>query len=133
MIGFMGWATFLSKTKLFNTLADMPLIEGKSEISNSLCNDFINIHKNETRSRFWKENTDETICSINKFVKNCEKRHLYQKKIRRDMGLASSGEGMEEMELPSSVPEDFLEDVDQLDDWAALEDVDEDNFDGNNN
>jgi hypothetical protein len=49
------------------------------------------------------------------------------------MGLASSGEGMEEMELPSSVPEDFLEDVDQLDDWAALEDVDEDNFDGNNN
>lgn len=102
------------------------MIEGKSEISNALCSDFIDIYKN-VRPRFWKENKDDAIVTISKFVHNCEKRHLYQKQVGREMGLAS-GTGLKDIELPTAVPDEMLQDVDDLDDWAALDDCDEDDF-----
>ena len=102
-------------------------MEGKSEISNALCADFIDIHK-QVRPRFWKEYTDDSLTAISTFVNNCEKRHLYQKQIGREIGLAS-GTGLKDIELPSSVPDGMIQDVDELDDWAALEDFDDEQND----
>ncbi len=124
MFGFIAWSLTVDKKKVFDSLADVPLIGGKSEISNSLCTDFIDTYK-QIRPRFWKEHKDDSVVAIAKFVQNCEKRHLYQKQIGREMGLAS-GTGLKDIELPSAVPDEYIQDVDELDDWASLEDFDED-------
>lgn len=102
-------------------------MEGHSEISNSLCPDFMNMYKNQVEPNFWKENTDDVVSSIHRFVHNCERRRIYQKQVRREKGLV--GTDIEDVDLPSRVPHDgMLEDIDDDDDddWAALEDFDED-------
>ena len=53
-------------------MAEMPLMEGKSTISNTLCHDFIRIYKEqeEKSPRFWKEQKDDSTLAISKFVQN---------------------------------------------------------------
>ena len=80
------------------------------------------------RPKFWKENRDDALKAISRFVHNCEKRKLYEKKLRREMGFIYGDGNIEEIDLPSPVP-DEIQDVDDEDDWAALEDVDDDIFD----
>ncbi len=126
--GITVWSLSINKKKAFYSAADIPLIEGKSEISNHLCTDFINIYHNEVRPKFWKEKRDDALKAIEQFVRNCEKRKLYEKKLRREMGFIYGDGNIEEIDLPSPVP-DEIQDVDDEDDWAALEDVDDDIFD----
>lgn len=124
LIGFGAWSLSVDKNKVLNLLSDIPLMEGHSEISNALCSDFIQIYKNETTPKFWKEHTDDTMVAISKFVRNCEKRQIYQREIRREKGLMDVD--VVDIELPSRVPdEEMLVDIDDADDWAALEDFDD--------
>jgi len=119
MIGLAVWTVSTDKQKVFTTAADIPLIEGRSEISNILCDDFINIYRNDVRPNFWKEYTDDSLTAISRFVHNCEKRHLYQRKIKREMGLRSGFGGtksFDNIDLPSPVPDD-IEDFDDANDW----------------
>eukprot|EP00551_Chaetoceros_affinis_P005663 CAMPEP_0203676346 /NCGR_PEP_ID=MMETSP0090-20130426/24278_1 /ASSEMBLY_ACC=CAM_ASM_001088 /TAXON_ID=426623 /ORGANISM="Chaetoceros affinis, Strain CCMP159" /LENGTH=287 /DNA_ID=CAMNT_0050542867 /DNA_START=46 /DNA_END=909 /DNA_ORIENTATION=- len=128
LIGIATWSLTINKNKVLNAAADIPLIEGKSEISNHLCSDFIHIYQNEVRPKFWKEKRDDSLKALSRFVQNCEKRQLYEKKLRREMGFIYGDDNLDEIDLPLPVPEE-IEDIDDGDDWAALEDVDEDTFD----
>lgn len=122
VFGGISWALAIDKKKVFAAAADIPLVEGKSEISDKLCSDFIHIYHETIPSKFWTENSDDSLTTITNFVKNCEKRHLYERRLRREMGLSNTTE----VSLPSRVPEMVEEDEMYIGtDWAALEDFDE--------
>jgi len=131
LLGVTAWTISTNKQKALMAAADIPLIEGHSAISDTLCNDFISIYK-DIRPQFWKEHSDDTLTAIQTFVKNCEKRQLYQKRLRREMGLDEHGKEDDDVhvqwELPSRVPEDIIQqEKDRFDGaaWAALEDFEE--------
>jgi hypothetical protein len=138
LIGISTWTISTNKPKALTAAASTPLIEGHSQISDVLCKDFQDIYK-DIRPKFWKEYSDDTLTAIQTFVKNCEKRQLYERKLKREMGLDTgrygafsneTGEDLE-FELPSRVPEDILdEERDRVDgkDWASVEDFEEDKF-----
>jgi len=119
-IGGISWVLAIDKKKVFVTAADIPLIEGKSEISDTLCDDFIHLYHDTIPSKFWTENSGDALKTITRFVENCEKRHLYQRRLRMEMGLGNNAEVL----IPSRVPEDIVE-KERYADWTALEDFDE--------
>jgi len=125
LLGVSAWVISTDKQKALMAVADIPLVEGHSEISDTLCDDFISIYGG-IRPKFWKEYSDDTLTAIQTFVQNCEKRQLYQKRLKMEMGL--SHEDDVEFELPSRVPDDILQqEKDRFDgtDWASLEDFEE--------
>lgn len=124
MLGLTAWAVSINKQKFLMNAADIPLSEGHSDISDTLCDDFISIYSG-IRPQFWKQHSDDTLMAIQTFVQNCEKRQLYQKKLKREMGMGSDDI---EFELPSRVPDDIIQqEKDRFDgtDWASLEDFEE--------
>lgn len=132
LVGLSAWVISTNKEKALTEAARIPLVEGHSHISDALCDDFISIYSG-IRPKFWKDYQDDTLTAIQTFVHNCEKRNLYKKKLKREMGLGQKYDV--EFELPSRVPEDILEEEkDRLDgtDWASLEDFEEEPLEGNN-
>lgn len=125
--GFATWLLFVNKKKFLETAADIPLMEGHSHISETLCDDFMALH-GTIDSNFWKMHTDDTVVAINAFVRNCEKRRMYQKKLKREMGLNYEEMKIIDIDLPNKVPVDILEqEKDRFEgaDWASLEDFEE--------
>jgi hypothetical protein len=86
LTGFATWILLVNKKKCLEIAADIPLMEGHSHLSEMLCDDFMALH-GTIDNKFWKTHTDDTVVAINEFVRNCEKRRLYQKKLKREMGL----------------------------------------------
>jgi len=122
--GIITWALAIDKKKTLPAAADIPLVEGQSKISDALCGDFIHLYRNTIPPKFWTEYSDDTLTTITRFVTNCEKRYLYERRLRREMGLSSDVK----LSLPSRVPENILEEEKERyggADWAALEDFDE--------
>ena len=121
LLGVTAWFITIDKKKTLENVSKIPLIQGHSVISDCLCDDFISIYGG-IRPKFWNEKSDDdTIMAIHTFVKNCEKRQVYKKRLKREMGL--SYEDDVEFEFPSSVPDDIMEKESQ--DWADLEDFEE--------
>ena len=73
--------------------ADIPLVEGRSMVSNELCDDFIREY-HSIPSEFWKElhdkhptSTSKTLfLSIERFVRNCKKRRIYESQLTQSQG-----------------------------------------------
>ena len=67
------------------SLADIPLVSGKSKLSESLCNDWIQITKHQIPSAFWeyqKDNQNNGNSSwkyIQRFADNCMQRQALEK------------------------------------------------------
>ncbi len=125
LIGFSTWTVFVDKKTALMNMADIPLIEGKSDISDKLCGDFIHIYR-DIRPNFWKEHTDDTIVAIRRFVNNCEKRQAYEGRLRREMGFGFQDDG-QPIELPGRVPENILVEEKEQNNlsWTEMEDFDE--------
>eukprot|EP00554_Chaetoceros_debilis_P016710 CAMPEP_0194114804 /NCGR_PEP_ID=MMETSP0150-20130528/21520_1 /TAXON_ID=122233 /ORGANISM="Chaetoceros debilis, Strain MM31A-1" /LENGTH=277 /DNA_ID=CAMNT_0038805111 /DNA_START=166 /DNA_END=1000 /DNA_ORIENTATION=- len=135
--GFTGWVACSDKNKILNEMAEIPLIQGKSDISDKLCGDFIAIHQ-DIRPQFWNEYSDDTLTAIQTFVKNCEKRKMYERRLRRDLGLGYNDNVGERssIELPNRVPDNILEEESVnfgAADWAEMEDFDEEQQQLNSN
>ena len=128
LTGLTVWVLSVDKKGTLQTCADLPLLEGRSEISDKLCDDFIDIYRNETRPQFWRDYSDDTLSALKVFSENCEKRRLFERRLRRDYGLRID----EDVELPSRVPEDIVrEERDRFGgaDWADdFDDQDQDTF-----
>jgi len=135
--GFTGWVVCSDKNKILNEMAEIPLIQGKSDISDKLCGDFIAIHQ-DIRPQFCNEYSDDTLTAIQTFVKNCEKRQMYEKRLRRDLGIGyNDNDGKRSsIPLPNRVPDNILEEeMDNVGaaDWAEMEDFDEEQQQLNSN
>ena len=67
------------------SLADIPLVPGKSKLSESLCNDWIHITKHQIPSAFWEyqhdnqNNRNSSWKYIQRFADNCVKRQSLEK------------------------------------------------------
>jgi len=122
--GTCVWLVSLDKEKMFQTTADIPLMEGKSNISDSLCGDFIQEYNN-IRPAFWDEYKDDSLTYLQNFIQNCQKRQAYERQLKREMMI---DETTESISLPTKVPQDILqveEEERQSLDWATIEDFEE--------
>lgn len=134
--GLFVWMLALDKKKMFQTTADIPLMEGQSNVSDALCSDFIQ-HYHTIRPEFWVEYKDDSLTSLQDFVKNCQKRQAYEKKIRKEQMMIGeeTNNNNESISLPNKVPLDILQTVEeeekQLFDWANIEDFEEEDNNSN--
>ena len=137
--GLSVWMIFMDKQKVFNTAADIPLMKGKSMISDTLCTDFLDEHK-RIRPDFWRDYKDDSLTAIQTFVLNCKKRKVYEKQIQKEMNMTTINDEMEDIipSLPTKVPDDILltepNDENESDDWASIEafEEEEEGFPSNN-
>ncbi|GFH50838.1 hypothetical protein CTEN210_07314 [Chaetoceros tenuissimus] len=124
LVGLTAWTVSLDKQKVLDSAANIPLMAGNSEISNVLCDDFVKMYSS-TSPRFWKTNTDDTVVAIQKFVHNCQKREMYERQIKQELGLSYEEMKRIDLDLPTAVPEDIMEKDKDSFDWAAVEDFEE--------
>mmetsp|Transcript_18601 Transcript_18601/g.53635 ORF Transcript_18601/g.53635 Transcript_18601/m.53635 type:complete len:237 (+) Transcript_18601:143-853(+) len=92
------WAFMVDEQKVYEAAASIPLLEGRSEISDVLCDDFIAQHKNVSSS-FWEANgrDDKSVASLFTFIENCQKRRAHERSIRSEQGISP--------DIPVSIPE----------------------------
>ena len=115
----------MDKKGAFQAVSEIPLIEGRSAVSDTLCQDFI-AQKGKVPKRLWKEYNDDAFVMLRDFIDNCQRRMQVERQIRTDRGLGRD----EPVDIPSpGVPRDLiLEDeaeriVDLVGaDWAAEDD-----------
>lgn len=79
--------------KLQEGFAAVPLVEGRSVVSDALCQDFIKTyHRIQSKGFDWsKPNYEHSqILYISNFVLNCKKRQAYEDLLRQEQGLGQS-------------------------------------------
>lgn len=91
------WAFAVDEKKVYQAAASIPLIEGRSDISDALCDETIAQHKNIPAS-FWDYHarSDDSIASLLQFIENCQKRRAHENCIRLEQGLSK--------DVPVSIP-----------------------------
>jgi len=94
-----GSAYFTDRGKLMQDLSKVPLVEGRSLLSDELCTDFIDIYRSIPKKTWDKFNgKSEPLDAIGGFVKNCLRRRVAEKELlaqRRTFGIASEDEHVE--------------------------------------
>lgn len=115
------WAWMADKEKIYGTAAAVPLLAGRSQVSDALCQDFIGL-SDGVREGFWAEHRDDGIRAISTFVSNCRRRQAFERRLRRERGLGPA----EPVSIPEGgVPQEFVDEADEAGDWAAIEEFEE--------
>lgn len=129
------------RVKLFKAAADIPLVPGRSAVSDTLCSDFIENYKRLPKE-LWsskKIQRDDVTKSIKRFVENCQRRQQMERQLRYNAGLGEN----DVVDIPyPGVPEDLIVEVEEppeevevivdrkrgfwLDDWGEEDDEDDD-------
>jgi len=98
------------KDEIRSILADIPLVEGRSIVSEEVCADAISAYYQNTKE-FWRkgrnsnENSAITLDLIQHFVRNCEKRQAYEEELKKQQGISS----IDHISIPSpGVPRDYV-------------------------
>ena len=119
--GTMFSFSMTDKKRCLEGIADMPLVEGKSMLSEQLCTDFITKHKTYP-NQLWKyskdhkdeEDVDLWLFSIHRFVQNCKRRQAYEQSLIKEVSYdLSSSSGQHQhgsrhpIVPPPGVPTDF--------------------------
>jgi hypothetical protein len=90
--GFSVFWTMTPKLQLFETVADIPLLSGRSAISDTLCTDFIENYHRLPKSLWHHERLkdDDLSRNIKRFVENCMKRQQYERILRLESQIDES-------------------------------------------
>lgn len=94
--------TMIDTSELLSTFRDVPLVEGRSVISDYFCEDFIKVYKDlakEIRDQdHFKDQADTSnlFPVLNTFVRNCRMRSAFENELRKNRGLS--------MNAPLSIP-----------------------------
>lgn len=142
-IGAYASIYFTDTTKMMEKFEKIPLVEGRSLLSEQLCDDFTKEFKSYGK-QFWNsrhhamttDNSDDNRGGdeggefrelIQGFVANCRRREIYEKDIRQEQGLGAN----DEVIVPTpGVPQDIpvtLDDLFSTKDFSVNEDGDDDN------
>lgn len=132
-LGCAVWFYSIDKKGVFHAASNVPLVEGRSAVSDTLCHDFIE-EKKQVPERVWKEYNDDAVVMLKQFIENCQRRTQYERQLRLDQGLSPE----EPVAIPSrGVPPDLViegeeEKAFDLYDWVAEDDwvSDEDDDEG---
>jgi len=93
--------------KLEECVSRVPLVQGRSVLSEELCGDFIRAYDiTKTRGFDWsnENHNSNTLTNIERFVKNCHARQNYEQDLRRSQGLSSE----DPVTIPPpGVPQDY--------------------------
>mmetsp|Transcript_43568 Transcript_43568/g.105646 ORF Transcript_43568/g.105646 Transcript_43568/m.105646 type:complete len:287 (-) Transcript_43568:1647-2507(-) len=77
----------------WQAVADIPLCQGRSRVSDALCPDWVETTHKEVPTEFWDAVSDGTVRdpqtwnAIRSFSMNCERRWQIERQIRREQGL----------------------------------------------
>lgn len=144
-IGAYASIYFTDTTKMMEKFEKIPLVEGRSLLSEQLCHDFTKEFKSYGK-QFWNSRhhamtTDNSNDNrgggeggefrelIQGFVANCRRREIYEKDIRQEQGLGAN----DEVIVPTpGVPQDIpvtLDDLISTKDFSDNEDGDDANGD----
>jgi hypothetical protein len=124
-MGAAVWFYTIDKKGTFNAVSNVPLVEGRSAVSDTLCADFIE-QKKKLPARLWKEYNDDAVTMLRLFIENCQRRTQYERQLRIEKGLGPD----EPVAIPPpGVPPDMVIEDDEekaaelsMADWAAEDD-----------
>jgi hypothetical protein len=91
----------------WEAIADLPLVRGRSRISEALCPDWIQVTNDQVPKEFWtaldeKQLIDErTWDVIRQFSANCEKRLAVEHQIRIESSMTEHGHVILKERIPS--------------------------------
>ena len=100
-------AVWTDKKKLLNEAAEIPLVEGRSLISDELCTNFMK-HYATIPQDTWRKHrgTSDALTAIESFVINCQRRQIFEQSLRHERGLQPGGSAR--ISIPSpGVPTDL--------------------------
>lgn len=103
-----GSMYFLDRKRMMDAAGGIPLVEGRSLISDELCDDFTNVYRSIPQKTWEKyDGKSVPLDTVSNFVKNCIKRKVIETQIleeRHEFGNLDTGE---HVEIPSpGVPAD---------------------------
>jgi len=117
----------INAKELLGQFEKMPLIEGRSVLSEELCPDFTAVYKDirDKHKYDWNnpKRSNDAINTIQNFVKNCEKRKACEKSLRMQQGLTSNiPVAIPSPGVPASTPitEDEEEELEANDDLSEF-------------
>lgn len=91
----------------YERIAQVPLCKGRSIIADNVCSEWVQITKKEIPQGYW-DNVDEAKVQDTKswnafrsLSQNCVKRKLYERVVRKELGVPAS----EPVSLPNKVPD----------------------------
>lgn len=85
-------AVWTDKKKMLNEAAEIPLVEGRSLISDELCTNFMR-HYATIPQDTWRKHrgTSDALTAIESFVVNCQRRQMLEQSLRHELGLQPGG------------------------------------------
>jgi hypothetical protein len=92
----------------WEAIADLPLVRGRSRVSEALCPEWIQMTNEKVPKEFWKAldekqlNDERTWRVIQQFSANCEKRLALERRIRVESSMASHEPIILKEKIPSS-------------------------------
>jgi len=77
---------FTDQDYMLSQIANVPLVEGRSLVSDEFCTDMIH-QFNKVPPEVWRDTQNPALISVRTFVKNCQYRQSYEEKLRHDYQL----------------------------------------------
>ena len=99
-------------TNTYSAVAQVPLCKGRSQISEALCPEWVDITNNQIPREFWEAHENgmlqdkKTWTAFRQFSLNCQKRYVYENQIRLNQNIAKGVP----VNLLEEVPENILSD-----------------------
>lgn len=117
-------AVWTDKKKLLNEAAEIPLVEGRSLISDELCGNFMK-HYATIPQDTWRKHrgTSDALTAIESFVVNCQRRQMLEQSLRHERGLQPGGSAQD---YHPTIPSPGVPTLD-----VVLADIGRDSGDGN--
>ena len=110
--GFRGY-DYMSQqsTDSYHAVSEIPLVKGRSHISETLCRDWMDITQNQIPTEFWDLHKqgcilrdDKTWTAFQQFAINCQKRQHYEQRIRKQQPNIQDS-STTPINLPTKVPQ----------------------------
>jgi len=91
VISAYGSLLFVDRKKLMDDMSKIPLVEGRSLVSDELCDEFVNVYRIIPKQTWDKyQGKSDALDAIGGFVKNCIRREIVEKELldkRRGFGI----------------------------------------------
>jgi len=113
-----GWRAYnasgtLQSRNMYNDITKIPLCEGKSIVSDTICDEWIELVNNTIPQSYWANlDTDKGLSdehtwrAILTFSENCAKRKIFEERMKKSQGLPNN----ESIYIPKpGVPENYLD------------------------